>query len=70
MTIFVSTTWHGEGRTDLDDVLARMEGLDIDGIELGSTHAFRSDLAAVIGRRVRGRIMTHNFFPPAVDDRV
>lgn len=67
--IFVSTTFHGPGRTDLGDVLALLDGLDIDGVELGSTHVWRPDLAAVAAT-FGGRKLVHNYFPPARTDLI
>lgn len=61
--VFVSTTFHGPGRTELADVLALLDGLPIDGVELGSTHIWRPDLAAVAAG-FGGRKLVHNFFPP------
>jgi sugar phosphate isomerase/epimerase len=70
MQLFVSTTWMGTDRTELDDVLDAMDGIGADGIELGSTHLWRADLADGIKARWRGRIFTHNYFPPARADIV
>lgn len=68
--IFVSTTWSGETRTDLGDVLDAMAGMGFDGVELGSTHLWRDDLATVVAARCQTRIFTHNYFPPAAHDLV
>lgn len=68
--LFVSTTWFGKGQTDVGEVLDAMEGLDIDGIELGSTHAWRDDLEAVVESKCDHDIFSHNYFPPARDDIV
>ena len=63
--LFLSTTFHGESVTDIDEVLSLMNGLDIDGIELGSTHSYRSDMISVINRNQNKNFVTHNFFPPS-----
>jgi sugar phosphate isomerase/epimerase len=65
MQLFLSTTFHGTTVTDVDEVLRLLDGLDIDGIELGSTHIHRSDLGNVIKENCKRNIVTHNFFPPA-----
>lgn len=67
--VFVSTTFHGPGRTQLSNVLALLEGLDLDGVELGSTHEWRADLATVAAS-FGGRKLVHNYFPPARDDLI
>jgi len=65
--IFLSTTFHGNNLTDIYDVLSLVDGLDIDGIELGSTHRGRVDLLDVIREKWRKDTVTHNFFPPSND---
>jgi sugar phosphate isomerase/epimerase len=65
MQLFLSTTFHGTAVTEVDEVLRLLDGLDIDGIELGSTHIDRSDLRNVIKECCNKNIVTHNFFPPA-----
>lgn len=70
MQIFASTTSLGHGRTDLADILPQMEDLGLDGVELGSTHVWRSDLALVIAGHCPTRILTHNYFPPSPEDLV
>lgn len=64
-SILVSTTWRGPAPTDLAAVLDEMRGFDCDGIELGSTHFWRPDLEKIVGTRPLGRILVHNYFPPA-----
>lgn len=70
MSIFVSTTWLGSGRTDVADVIEAMDGIAADGLEIGSTHRWRGDLADVICDRWDGGILTHNYFPPARDSEL
>lgn len=68
MSVYVSTTWLGTNRTDVAEVLDAMAGLEADGVEIGSTHCWRDDLAAAIRDRWDGGIVTHNFFPPSQDE--
>ncbi len=70
MQIFASTTSLGRGRTDLADILPAMVDLGLDGIEFGSTHLWRPDLARIIERHRPARVLTHNYFPPAPVDLV
>lgn len=70
MAILVSTTWKGPGRTALDDVLSDMTGLDIDGVELGSTHVWERNLLDIAKAHRCGRYMVHNYFPPAIEELV
>jgi sugar phosphate isomerase/epimerase len=70
MQIFASTTSLGTGRTDLADVLPGMLELPLDGIELGSTHSWRSDLDQLVRDFRPPRIAVHNYFPPAPQDLV
>jgi sugar phosphate isomerase/epimerase len=70
MQIFASTTSLGHGRTDLADILPAMLDLGLDGIEFGSTHLWRPDLASIIERHRPARVLTHNYFPPASADLV
>ncbi|MDA2909516.1 sugar phosphate isomerase/epimerase [Nitrospiraceae bacterium AH_259_D15_M11_P09] len=65
--IFLSTTFHGTEPTKVDEVLRLLKGLDIDGVELGSTHSWQPDLVGVLQRCWHGAVYTHNFFPPARD---
>jgi sugar phosphate isomerase/epimerase len=67
--VFVSTTFFGNEPTELAEVLDLLDGLPVDGVELGSTHRWRPDLQAV-AKRLRCRIFTHNYFPPARDDLI
>ena len=67
MQLFVSTTFYKQTATNVAEVLRKLKDLDIDGVELGSTHIFRSDMEDVIRKEWNKRIVTHNFFPPAKD---
>ena len=69
MQLFLSTTFHGEGRSDLKYVLDVTKGLDIDGIELGSTHYYNPNIEAIVRNSNHKRLVSHNFFPPAKDQR-
>jgi len=62
--LFLSTTFYGDRDTDLEEVLPLINNLDIDGIEIGSTHQYRTDIYEVVSK-YKKRIITHNFFPPA-----
>ena len=67
MQLFVSTTFYQQTPTNVTEVLRKLKGLDIDGVELGSTHIYRSDMEDVIKKEWDKRIVTHNFFPPTKD---
>jgi sugar phosphate isomerase/epimerase len=67
MQLFLSTTFKGISTTDLEEVLSLLNELNIDGIELGSTHIYRSDMEVMINKMWRKRMVTHNFFPPTKD---
>ena len=67
--VFASTTFWSDGPTELADVLELLAPLGLDGIELGSTHIWRDDLVQV-ARRAKGRLFSHNYFPPAPDDLI
>lgn len=69
-TIFISTTWFGNGQTDLERVLDEMRGLDIQGIELGSTHVWRPDFKIILAADAGRKLFTHNYFPPAEQELV
>jgi sugar phosphate isomerase/epimerase len=69
MQIFASTTFHGTERTRASAVVAMMQSLPLDGIELGSTHVFENEAAILAIREVwKRRILTHNFFPASADE--
>jgi sugar phosphate isomerase/epimerase len=67
MQLFLSTTFYTSSSSDLENVLPLLNKLDIDGIELGSTHIYRLDIEDIIRKIWKKRIVTHNFFPPAED---
>ena len=64
MQLFISTTFYDSNPTDLAEILQLIHGLDVDGLELGSTHYFRKDIETVVNNSCDHRIVTHNFFPP------
>lgn len=67
MQLFLSTTFYGTSSSDINDVLPLLDEFNIDGIELGSTHIYHSDLEDTIRKTWKKRIVTHNFFPPTKD---
>ncbi len=70
MKVFASTTFLGPGRTRIGDALVLLDGLDIDGVELGSTHVWESGLAAIVTQASRHSLIIHNYCPPARNDLV
>lgn len=70
MQIYASTTFLGDRPTNLAEPLGLLAGLDLDGVELGSTHRWQTDLAAEIERLWSKPRLTHNYFPPAENDMV
>ena len=67
MKFFISTTFHGTAATNLDLVLGKIDGLNIDGIELGSTHLYHPDIASIVNKKWKKDKVTHNFFPPSIN---
>jgi sugar phosphate isomerase/epimerase len=69
--IFVSTTYYKKKLSDLDDVISELSDLDIDGIEIGSTHKFntKNNFKKIIKKIKSKKIFIHNFFPPSKDER-
>ena len=65
MKLFVSTSAVGPTPSDVDGALAALAALPCDGIELGSTHAWRADFAAAVRARWTGPTFVHNYCPPA-----
>ena len=64
--ICVSTTYYDAKRSDLHKVLTQLNKLDIDGIEIGSTHTYKKkkELEKIF-RNFKGKeLFIHNFFPP------
>ena len=69
MQLFASTTFLGTERTRVSEVVRAMRDSSLDGIELGSTHQFEEEVDLLAIRDIwRGRILTHNFFPPSADE--
>ena len=64
--IFVSTTYRGHGRSHLNTVLKELNTLEIDGVEIGSTHTYetKQTFARYLKQIDRKKIIIHNFFPP------
>jgi len=62
--VFASTTYLDPVPNPLGTALAGLGGLDLDGVELGSTHAWQADIARVAAS-FPGRKLVHNYFPPA-----
>ena len=67
MQIFLSTTFHGTSSTDLNEVLSMVNGMDVDGVELGSTHLYHPDILKIVKENWKKHKVTHNFFPAAKD---
>lgn len=65
MKLYVSTSAIGPTPSDVDAALAALDGLACDGVELGSTHAWRADFAATVRARWKGPTLVHNYCPPA-----
>ena len=67
MQLFLSTTFYGGLTSDIEDVLLLLDVFNVDGIELGSTHNYRSDIEDIVRKMWKKRVVTHNFFPPTED---
>jgi len=65
MKLFVSTSAIGPAPTDVGAALAALTDLPCDGIELGSTHAWRADFAGAVRARWSGPTLVHNYCPPS-----
>ena len=63
--IFVSTTYYKKEKSFLKIVLEELSELDIEGIEIGSTHVYetRSSFKSKL-KQIKKKIFVHNFFPP------
>lgn len=70
MQIFASTTYLGGYPSNLGAALDGLAGLGLDGIELGSTHSWQSDMAPLVATKAPGELLVHNYFPPARDDLI
>lgn len=68
--VFASTTYLGVAGIDVAAAIEPLRDLALDGIELGSTHTYRPDIGAVVRSLWPGRLVTHNYFPPAEADMV
>tara|TARA_A100001015_G_scaffold117508_1_gene130332 strand:- start:22 stop:231 length:210 start_codon:yes stop_codon:yes gene_type:complete len=62
--IFVSTTYPKQKKTNLQKVLNQLYKLEIDGIEIGSTHKYdtKQNLKKIIRKKKEQIIFVHNFF--------
>ena len=67
MRIYLSTTFYGHGLTNLTDVLELVSDLDLDGLELGSTHRHIANPELLVRNHYQGPLVTHNFFPASAD---
>jgi sugar phosphate isomerase/epimerase len=65
MKIYASTTFLGASQTNLSEPLSILRDLDLDGVELGSTHFWQSNLRDVVSKLWNKNIITHNYFPPS-----
>jgi sugar phosphate isomerase/epimerase len=67
--ILVSTTYYKKNSSCLENVLSELSKLDIDGIEIGSTHKYntRNNFKKIIKKIKSKKIFIHNFFPPSRD---
>jgi sugar phosphate isomerase/epimerase len=69
--IFVSTTYPRQKKSNLEKVLNQLNRLQIDGIEIGSTHKYetKQNLKKIIKNNQKKIFYVHNFFPPSKDDK-
>jgi len=69
--IFVSTTYPRQKKSNLEKVLNQLNRLQIDGIEIGSTHKYetKKNLKKIIKNNKKKMLYVHNFFPPSKDDK-
>ena len=68
--IFLSTTFLGKNRSNLNTVFKKIKDLkNLDGIEIGSTHKYerKKILKDIISENSDKEIYIHNFFPPKKD---
>ena len=68
--IFVSTTFSKQKKTNLEKVLNQLNKLEIDGIEIGSTHKYetKKNLKNIINKNIKKNLFVHNFFPPSKNE--
>lgn len=69
--IFVSTTFSKQKKSNLQKVINQLNNLEIDGIEIGSTHKYetKKNLKKIIGKNIKKNLFIHNFFPPSKDEK-
>jgi len=65
--IFVSTTFTNE--KTINSILLNLKKLNINNIELGSTHEYSKDIKKIVSR-YDFKYLTHNFFPPRKDKMI
>ena len=70
MGVYVSTTFHGVHSTPIQTVLELLKTLEIDGVELGSTHVYQEDFLQVVLNSGIKNFLVHNYCPPAKNDLV
>ncbi len=68
--IFVSTTFSKQKKSNLQNVLNQLDNLEIDGIEIGSTHNYetKQNYKKIISKNKKKKIFVHNFFPPSENE--
>ena len=70
MNTYLSTTFDG-ARRPVTSVLRDLRAHDVLAVELGSTHAPETGLAAALPTEFADfALLTHNFFPPPSDDSI
>lgn len=70
MKVYASTTFLGNRPTELAEALAVLGDIDLDGVELGSTHRWQPDITEQLATHWSKPRLTHNYFPPAKVDMV
>ena len=70
-TVYASTTYLGPGRTKIGDAIGYLQGLDLDGLEMGSTHLWQPEQDFIAAARTWAKeTLVHNYCPPAQDDLI
>ena len=69
--IFVSTTFAKEKKSNLQKIINQLNKLEIEGIEIGSTHKYETKqiLKKIINKNIKKNLFIHNFFPPSKDEK-
>jgi|GEM_PF-1085005 len=68
--LFVSTTFLGRVPSKIEETLGLIQDLDINGIELGSTHQYDKDFLKKLQKTNFKRKLVHNYCPPAKRDLI